>query len=222
MNHINNKEVQTFELTDKNNLENFTKEEHALYKKNKRELGNLFDNVKKSFLKISLQLYPIYTKKLYRIDNYPDIYQFAEDNFKISKGSCSEFLNISKKFFEKSEDGELLGLADCYKDYNLSQLRILQSVNPEYYGKFRPSMSVREMKETKKRLISPLLNKNDIAEKEHVSGEVELTTPDFFDRSFDSCNEFFNMRDDFLRAFDDIKAKKPHAKFRIVVEGIEV
>ena len=70
MNHINNKEVQTFELTDKNNLENFTKEEHALYKKNKRELGNLFDNVKKSFLKISLQLYPIYTKKLYRIDNY--------------------------------------------------------------------------------------------------------------------------------------------------------
>ena len=178
MNHINNKEVQTFELTDKNNLENFTKEEHALYKKNKRELGNLFDNVKKSFLKISLQLYPIYTKKLYRIDNYPDIYQFAEDNFKISKGSCSEFLNISKKFFEKSEDGELLGLADCYKDYNLSQLRILQSVNPEYYDKFRPSMSVREMKETKKRLISPLLNKNDIVEKEHVSGEVELTTPD--------------------------------------------
>lgn len=42
MNHINNKEVQTFELTDKNNLENFTKEEHALYKKNKRELGNFF------------------------------------------------------------------------------------------------------------------------------------------------------------------------------------
>ena len=51
-----------------------------------------------------IHLFLTFFKKLYRIDNYPDIYQFAEDNFKISKGSCSEFLNISKKFFEKSED----------------------------------------------------------------------------------------------------------------------
>lgn len=221
MGNLKKEKVRTFEPV-KNNLEKFTKEEVASYEKCKQELGRLFDNVKKSFLEISLQLYPIYKKKLYLIGGYSNIYQFAEENFNISKGSCNEFLNISEKFFEKSGDGELIGLADCYKDYNLSQLRILQSVEPEHYNKFPPSMSVREMKETKKGLNSPLLNKKDTEGKEHVNGEVELTTSDIFDRAFDSYTEFINMKEDFSRAFDDIKARAPHAKFRIVVEGIEV
>lgn len=214
--------VQTSELKTENEANDFSEIDKDLYTKNLSKLQKLYSGVENSFLEMAFNLYPIYKKELYKIDRYRNIYDFGKAELNLSRGTCSEFINICENFCQKAKDGHVNGLRKEYEGYSLSKLRVLTTVNKSYHKAFSPDMTVREMKKKKKELENPLCHKPTEVEKERVSSSVELTTSDIFDRAFDSYKEFINMKEDFLRAFDDIKARAPHAKFRIVVEGIEV
>lgn len=220
----NSKEmVQTSELkTIAQNKVDFSAKEQALYKKNVEELKNLYNSIENNFLDMAFRLYPIYKKGLYKIDGYTNIYNFAKENFELSRGTCNEFINICENLCTKSRDGRITGLKKEYEGFSLSKLRLLTAINLKEHKLFSPDMTVREMKAKKKELESNLLSKSGNTEKEPLHGEVELTIPPIFDRQFDSYDELFALRDELSKAWDSIKAQKQDAKLRIVVEGIEI
>lgn len=224
MKKVNSRErVQTSEpkIIPKNEVI-FSEKEQTLYQDNKKELKRLYNSIEDNFLNMAFHLYPIYKKELYKIDGHTNIYDFAEENFELSRGTCCEFINICEKLCMKSRDGRITGLKEKYKGYSISKLRILTTINSKERKHFSPDMTVREMKSKKKELESSLLSKSDNAEKELVHGEVELTIPSIFDRQFDSYDELFALKDEFSEAWDNIKAQKQNAKLRIVIEGIEI
>ena len=115
-------------------------------------------NVEKSFLKIGHALYmisTIYNSKSFKTIGYKDIYDYAQKEFNIARGTCSDFMNIIEQFAKRDEHGNLLPeLDEKYKAFSSSKLSVMVSLSDDDLEKVNPDMTVRAIKDLKKKTKS--------------------------------------------------------------------
>lgn len=103
--------------------------------------------VNTSFLKIAVSVYTIHAHEWYKIENFPNIYAFVQEKYGLGRATCSNYINICKKFGKLENDGkDCKGLLPEYEKYSSSQLVEMLKVPKQYLSEFKPEMSVRDMK----------------------------------------------------------------------------
>ena len=86
--------TQLAEAKEKENSK-VTAEEKRVYTRFKKQIDKAYDSAEKSYLEIAFALHSIYNEKLYRLDNFKNIYEFAQANYNIKKTSSSTFVKCS-------------------------------------------------------------------------------------------------------------------------------
>lgn len=102
----------------------------------------------KAFISIAVSLFGIYQHELYKEKNYANIYDFAFEQFGLSKTNVCNYLNIVKNFGMKDEndkDKDFKGLKAKYEKFSSSQLISMLKLNEQLREEITPDMSVREI-----------------------------------------------------------------------------
>lgn len=109
------------------------------------------NNVKKEFIKIGFCLYWIKRKNLYDCSNYQNIYEYALNEFNISRGTCNEYINIAERFCKRDDHRLIIPeLQEEYSNYSSSQLALMQRMDNSQLEKVNENMTIREMKDLMK------------------------------------------------------------------------
>lgn len=117
-----------------------------LYKRFKCQIDKAYQGMENSYLQTAFALHAIYTHKLYQLDNFKNIYDFAKETYSIARGTCNNFINICEKFGAPNENGNIMELSPTYAQYSVSQLAVMLAFPQELLTKCDKSMSVRELK----------------------------------------------------------------------------
>lgn len=105
------------------------------------------NSVESSYLTIAMELYTIYKKKLYQIDNYPNIYDMAYDKFSLGRATCNNYINICEKYGVIDEAAQTCkGLLPEYEKFSSSKLVAMLGMPEKLQKEIRPEMSVREIR----------------------------------------------------------------------------
>lgn len=111
-------------------------------------------NVEKSFIKIGYALHTVaytYTKGAFIVMGYKDIYDYANKQFNIARGTCSDFINVIEQFGKRDENGKLLPeLDDKYKNFSSSKLSVMITMNDNELEQVKEDMTVKAIKALKK------------------------------------------------------------------------
>ena len=140
-----------------------------VYYENKKNLSNSLnklihteiENYSKSQLKIAIVLRTVYDKKLYEVQGYKNIYDYANDEFNIARGTVSNWLMIVNNFCALNEQTGFYNLDERLKDFSITQLVLLRQLTIEQIEELEitPDLSTRNLKA----LIKEKLNINAIA-----------------------------------------------------------
>ena len=101
-------------------------------------------NIKRSFISAGYYLKYIRDKELYLEEGYASIWEFAEDNYGITRSTCSRWMSMNDKF---SKNGNTPILADEYKSFGKSQLQEMLYLEDEQLEEVTPGMTVKEIRE---------------------------------------------------------------------------
>ncbi len=127
-------------------------------------IKNLIDGIFENYLEIGSKLNQVNESKLFEINSYKTIEEYALNEFNLSKTTTNNVINIVKRFCD--EQGDLL---DKYKKYSFSNLVELLPVKDEDIDKFSPSLTVKETRTKKNEIkINKMLEK--------LIGESDLVT----------------------------------------------
>lgn len=118
--------------------------------------GLLSDTVD-NYLKIGYLLNSITDEKLKEL-GCDSIYEFSKANFNLGITSTKNFINVYKKFGEKTSNIDCLPssqvhfirLKNEFKDFSMSQLVELLPVSDENFDKFSPDMTCKDIRALKK------------------------------------------------------------------------
>lgn len=113
------------------------------------ELRTEFGNIQVSFINVAIKIYEVDQNKYYELEDYKNIYDWADDKFHISRGTCNNFKNIIKKF-GNFQNGDVKELKAEYRDFTSSQLIPMLSMDEDTRKRVEPSMTVSRIKEIKK------------------------------------------------------------------------
>ena len=127
----------------------FTKEDINLFEKSCEIIREDLENISESYLQTAFCLYSIYDRKLYKIRGAGNIYDFAKEEFQISRSTCNGFINICKRFAE-IKDGVCVGLKDEYKRFSSSKLMLMVSMDDGLIEKITPDMTASQIRKMKK------------------------------------------------------------------------
>ena len=140
-----------------------------VYYENKKHLSNSLnklihaeiENYSKSQIKIAIVLKTVYDKKLYEVQGYKNIYDYANDEFNIARGTVSNWLMIVNNFCTLNEQTGFYNLDERLKDFSITQLVLLRQLTIEQIEELgiTPDLSTRSLKA----LIKEKLNINAIA-----------------------------------------------------------
>lgn len=121
-------------------------EDKRLYKYFQKNIDSAYKKMETCYLDTAFALHSIYKLKLYKLDNYKNIYDFAKDKYNISRGTCNNFINISERFGIRNEKGNISKLAPQYENYGVSQLAVMLTFPTVLLEKCNSKISVRELK----------------------------------------------------------------------------
>ncbi len=121
----------------------------------------------RNFIAIGYYLKQVRDRKLFAIDGYMDIWQFAKDQYGISRSTASRWMSMNDKF---SFDGNSPIMGEGYIEFNKSQLQEMLYLPEEKLEEAQPGMTVKEIRELKPQ--AP----DEIPEEmvEDVPGQMEL------------------------------------------------
>ena len=126
-----------------------------IFDKHTMTIRKEISNVEKSFLKIGHALYmisTIYNSKSFKTIGYKDIYDYAQKEFNIARGTCSDFMNIIEQFAKRDESGNPIPeLDEKYKAFSSSKLSVMVSLSDDELEKVNENMTVRAIKDLKKK-----------------------------------------------------------------------
>lgn len=129
-------------------------------------------NARKSFIKIGWYLKHIYEKEMYTEDGYSNIYEFAHDKFKISQSTVTRCIQLCQAFSVNNDSPEL---DEKYADFNISQLFEMLPMKTEQLEKVTPDMTVKKMREIKKKNTQPKDSKKEEEKEEaDLSGQTSI------------------------------------------------
>ncbi len=126
-------------------------------------------NVARSCVSVGFHLKAIRDRELFRDAGYDTLWDYAADQFGISKSSASRYMEINDRF---SIGGNTPMLQKEYKDFSKSQLQEMISLSPEQARKVTAKTTVkqiREMKTPKKKVEEQaVIEQKDIPEQMNV------------------------------------------------------
>ena len=105
------------------------------------EIAKNIGTISCGFVEMGKNLKVISDKKLYTLDNYDSIYDYAEKRFNIKSTTVKNLINIAEKFLD--DHGKIV---PEFKDYTYSQLIEIDKISDTSYEKLNPNMSVRDIK----------------------------------------------------------------------------
>lgn len=225
--------TQLKEIDEKNSKAELA-EDKRLYNRFKKQIDKAYASMEKSYLDTALALHSIYSRKLYKLDGFANIYDFAQDTYGIKKTTCNSFINICEKFGLPNENGTMIKLQDSYVDYKPSQLMVMVAFPQDLLNKCDKDMTVRQLKQMFKEYkedLNALEMDNSVIDVTEESSEVsehseKMNEPESLDIDKD-CNdlfvakandfeEFLNMQEIIEEALEDVKkAGKKKAKLEV-------
>lgn len=156
-------------------------------KKNRNEIIKKFllNEVNKyahSQLKIAFVLKTVYDEKLYQIDGYKNIYDYAYDNYNIARGTCSNWLKVVDNFGVLNSQTGFYGLDNRLKDFSITQLILIRalSIDQIQAADIKPTMSTREIKQ----IVKDELNLKRIASDVTAVSDTFIDNPDSEDELY--------------------------------------
>lgn len=164
--------------------------------------------VEKSYLAIAFKLFQIYDKKLYTIDNFQTIYDFAKDTFSLSRGTCNNYINIVQQFGEYTVDEKNFitytgKLNPAFEKFSSSKLIVMLGLPNHILDTLSPDMTVVQIKDIKREyndMNSAIEETENDSESKDI---VDTTSKDVTDDDSDDDSE----NDDFELTSDEKKAK---------------
>ena len=164
-------------------------------------------NIEKSFLKIGHALYmisTIYNSKSFKTIGYKDIYDYAQKEFNIARGTCSDFMNIIEQFAKRDEHGNILPeLDEKYKAFSSSKLSVMVSMSDDELEKVNENMTVRAIKDLKKKAKEQSVS-DDMTEAEQIEMEdiiendVEISNVVISFRTVEEYNKNIDKLDELI------------------------
>lgn len=149
---VTEKVVETLEVAQKE-TDKFTALDKKLYKQLLSGITAEISKVEKSYLNIAFKLNRLYTDKLYKIGNYPTIYDFAKNEYSLARGTCNNYINIINRFGLFDENGKCEELKPEFSAYSSSKLVIMVSMPDKLLLQVKPEMTVREIKELRRLFV---------------------------------------------------------------------
>ena len=109
-------------------------------------------NVARSCVSVGFHLKAIRDRELFRDAGYDTLWDYAADQFGISKSSASRYMEINDRF---SIGGNTPMLQKEYKDFSKSQLQEMISLSPEQARKVTAKTTVKQILEMKPKKEKP-------------------------------------------------------------------
>ena len=106
----------------------------------------LLNDSKMNFVMIGYHLRKIDDDKLYRETGHENIWDFAKDQFGLSKSSASRFMAINERF---SVGGYSDRLAEEYKEFSVSQMSEMLPLTDEQISSIDSNATIREIRKMK-------------------------------------------------------------------------
>lgn len=106
----------------------------------------LLNDSKMNFVMIGYHLRKIDDDKLYRETGHENIWDFAKDQFGLSKSSASRFMAINERF---SVGGYSDRLAEEYKEFSVSQMSEMLPLTDEQISSIDSNATIREIRNMK-------------------------------------------------------------------------
>lgn len=118
----------------------------------KKFLTNEVNKYAHSQLKMAFVLKTVYDEKLYQIDGYKNIYDYAYDIYNIARGTCSNWLKVVDNFGVLNKQTGFYGLDSRLQDFSITQLILIRGLTIEQIqtANITPDMSTREIKQIAK------------------------------------------------------------------------
>ena len=175
--------TKQLQLAEEKNKKAQLAEDKRLYKRFKCQIDKAYQSMENSYLQTAFALHAIYKNKLYQLDNFKNIYDFAKENYSIARGTCNNFINICEKFGVLNENGNIMELSPTYSQYSVSQLVVMLAFPQELLDKCDKSKSVRELKRMRIEYENSLQTTADAqaietTAKESLAETVESDIPD--------------------------------------------
>lgn len=98
----------------------------------------------RSFIAIGYYLKYARDKKLYEEDGHASIWEFAREEYEISKSTASRYMTMNDRF---SEGGNSPIVAKAYRGYGKSQLQEMLYLNDEQLEQVTPDTQVKQIRE---------------------------------------------------------------------------
>lgn len=148
----------------------------------KKFLTNEVNKYAHSQLKIAFVLKTVYDEKLYAVDGYKNIYEYAYDNYNIARGTCSNWLKVVDNFGVLNKQTGFYVLDNKLQDFSITQLILIRGLTIEQIqaANITPDMSTREIKQVVK----------DELNLKHIATDVSVNTDNLIDNP-DSENELY-------------------------------
>lgn len=142
---------------------------------------------------IAANLYIIQHNKLYEIDDYTNIYDFAKERFDISRGTVSDAIGVFERFGNK----ETYEIHHKYSEYNFSTLMRMKKLSDE---------------EIEKAGINPTLSRKEVIAAIEVLKDAtakERALPDFEKRWGDVYKKYTESQPDSIERIKKIEDTVP-------------
>lgn len=137
----------------------------------RNQINKCINEVKDNYLKLGMLFDYVVKKEYYKQLDYKSFEEFVKGEYNFSFNTANKFIAIYRKFANASDDDSFntyyIELKPEYKDYNMSQLVELVAVSEDKIKEFKPTMSVKAIRE----------NKAYLKAKEQLENELDPAYP---------------------------------------------
>lgn len=141
---------------------------------NYRNIAGSMQDIKMHYIQLGYYLQQCKKAKFYLEFGFDSFEDFISNKFGLDKGTASRCINVSEHYSIKKNGS--IEIAEDFKAYSYSQLvEMLPLFDEGYNDRVKPSMSVREIRELKKSLLSS--KKEVVVEAVKVEQKVATSQP---------------------------------------------
>lgn len=132
-------------------MENFNLSSFETYKSVIEDIKEYSQEAVLNFLQIGRLFKRVKEEKLYEIEDYSSVYEFALNKFGYRETSVKNFIAVFEKYADSEDlDYDYFDIKEEYKNYSFTSLvELLPVPEEEIREKYSPEMSVKEIRQTK-------------------------------------------------------------------------
>ena len=132
-------------------MENFNLSSFKTYKSVIEDIKEYSQEAVLNFLQIGRLFKRVKEEKIYEIEDYSSVYEFALNKFGYRETSVKNFISIFDKYADSEDlDYDYFDIKEEYKNYSFTSLvELLPVPEEEIREKYSPEMSVKEIRQTK-------------------------------------------------------------------------